>query len=315
MYSFIIRSNTKHYLVMREVLEPLDAKRLLEYILYPKAALNREKLRRALEGKTILITGASSGIGEQLAYILAECSVHLVLVARREERLLAVKAEVERKSAKASVYAADLRNPQEIEGLLHVLHQLPQGIDIVVSNAGHSIRRPIFASLDRLHDVTRTMAINYVAPVQLLLSLLPVLERKQGHIISISTINALLHPLPYWAAYQASKTAFDIWLRSAAPELHARRILTTSVYLPLVRTPMILPTRAYSKAPAMSAAQAAAVICRAMVRKNNMYKPWWTVWLQLASVCFRGVMEAAASNLLARKEKAYAMDQADRSSS
>lgn len=287
---------------------------MLEYVLYPPAALHREKLRRALEGKTILITGASSGIGEQLAYMLAECSVHLVLVARREERLLAVKEKVEHKSAKASVYAADLRNPSEMEGLLEYLHQLPKGIDIVVSNAGHSIRRPIFASLDRLHDFTRTIAINYTAPVQLLLSLLPVLERRQGHIMNVSTINALLHPLPHWAAYQASKTAFDIWFRSAAPELHARGIHTTSIYLPLVRTPMILPTKAYSKAPAMSAAQAAAILCRMMVLKKKFYRPWWTVWLQMASVCFRGVLESAASNLLARKEKAYAVDQADRNS-
>lgn len=264
---------------------------LIEYLLFPPTYLNKEKLRLFLEGKTVLITGASSGIGEQVAYSLAEFKVHLIAVARREDKLLALRSNIEAKGAKVSVYASDLRNEKEMEGLLVFLHQLPDGLDIVVSNAGHSIKRSIRDSLDRFHDFTRTMGINYFAPVQLILSVLPLLERKQGHIINVSTVNALLLPLPHWAAYQASKTAFDTWFRSAAPELNVQGISTTSLYLPLVRTPMIMPTVAYDKYPAMSPQHVAKIIGKAIYTKRKIYKPWWLIFGQLGSVIFRNVWE------------------------
>ncbi|MGU4885107.1 SDR family NAD(P)-dependent oxidoreductase, partial [Escherichia coli] len=122
-----------------------------------------------------------------------------------------MKKEIEEKTAKVSIYQADLRNQEELKGLLAFLHQWP--LDIVVSNAGKSIRRSIYDCLDRYHDFTRTVAINYFALVQLLLSLIPLLERSQGQVINISTVNAMLIPVPYWAAYQASKSAFDTWFQ------------------------------------------------------------------------------------------------------
>ncbi|MDF2659481.1 MAG: acr1, partial [Paenibacillus sp.] len=131
---------------------------LFEHLLFPPTFLNRQKLGRQLEGKTILITGASSGIGEQLAYLMADIKVHLILVARREDKLQAMKSDIESKATQISVFPADLRNQKEMEGLLTFLHQLPDGLDIVISNAGHSIRRSIHQSMDRYHDFTRTMA-------------------------------------------------------------------------------------------------------------------------------------------------------------
>lgn len=248
--------------------------RFLEYILFPPSLINERKLRQEVEGKTVLITGASSGIGEQLAYLLADIKVHLVLVARREDKLLAVKDTIERKEAQVSVFPADLRNEEEVKGLCLFLHQLPDGLDIVVSNAGHSIKRSIHQSLNRYHDFTRTMAINYSAPVQLLLSLIPLLEQKQGHIINVSTINVRLHPMPEWAAYQASKAALDTWFLSVAPELNITGISTTSIYLPLVRTPMILPTTSYQKLPAMSPQHVARIIGKSLYTHKLTYKPW-----------------------------------------
>ncbi|SFL98310.1 Short-chain dehydrogenase [Paenibacillus sp. 1_12] len=256
-----------------------------------------------MEGKTVLITGASSGIGEQLAYMLAEIKVHLILVARRGDKLEAIKSAIEMKAAQITVFPADLRNEKEMEGLLAFLQQLPDGLDIVISNAGHSIRRSIYESLERYHDFTRTMAINYFAPVQLIMSTLPLLERKQGHIINISTINALLLPIPHWAAYQASKSAFDTWFRSAALELHMRGIFTTSLYLPLVRTPMILPTAVYQKLPAMSPQHVARMIGHSIYTKRKTYQPWWLVFGQLGSILFRGCWEYLILRMLRRKEE------------
>lgn len=279
----------------------MDKYSFLEKLLFLQTPLNKEKLNNELNGKTILITGASSGIGEQVAYLLADFEVHMVLAARRKEKLLTMKAEIEKEAAKVSVFSADLRNHVEMEGLLTFIHQLPDGLDVVVSNAGLSIRRSIYQSLDRNHDFTRTMAINYFAPVQLLLSVIPLLEKKQGHIINISTINVLMLPFPYWAAYQASKSAFDTWLRSAAPELNAAGITTTSIYLPLVKTPMILPTKAYQNMPAMSALHAAKIICKSMYTKRKKYRPWWLIFAQAATLFFRGAYETLIPRFIRKR--------------
>jgi short-subunit dehydrogenase len=256
---------------------------LLESLLFSRTHLNKKKLRSKLGGKTILITGASSGIGEQLAYLLADINAHLILVARSGEKLSTMKSEIEKKAVKVSIFKADLRNEEEMEGLLAFIHQLPDGLDVVVSNAGISINRSINNSLDRYHDFTRTMAINYFAPVQLLLSVIPLLEKNKGQVINISTVNTLLIPIPYWTAYQASKSAFDTWFRSAAPELNVMGIFTTSIYLPLVRTPMILPTADYQKMPTMCPNHVAKIICKTMYTKRKKYSPWWLIFGQLAS--------------------------------
>lgn len=283
------------------------ASRLLEYILYPPRRVNKLKLARHLSGKTVLITGASSGIGEQLAYLLGEMEVHLVLVARRADKLSAIKATLmkEGSQSQVDVFPADLRNEEEMQRLLLFLHQLPNGLDIVISNAGHSIKRSIYESLDRYHDYTRTMSINYFAPVQLLLSTIPLLEQKKGQIINVSTINALLYPFPHWAAYQASKTAFDTWLRSVAPELAVKGIAAASVYLPLVRTPMIAPTAAYQHAPAMSAQHAARIIGHSIYTGKRSYKPWWLLYGQLGSILFRGLWDRIIPSMIRRREKRH----------
>lgn len=273
---------------------------VIEHLLFPPTCFHSQKLRLALVGKTVLITGASSGIGEQLSYLLADQRVHLILVARREDKLQAMKKELEARGATISLFAADLRQEQEMEGLLAFLHQLPDGLDLVVSNAGHSIRRSIYDSLDRLHDFTRTMAIHYFAPVRLLMSVLPLLEKKQGQIINISTVNALLLPFPQWAAYQASKAAFDTWFRSAQPEMNNRGISTTSIYFPLVRTPMIEPTEAYRTFPAMSSMHAARIVGKAIYSKRKLYKPWWLIFGQLASVIFRRWLEKGMPRFIQR---------------
>jgi short-subunit dehydrogenase len=259
----------------------------MKLLFFPFLGFSRSRLRERLAGKTVLITGASYGIGECLAEALAETEAHLLLVARTADKLSEVKQRVEARGCRADVFPCDLTNAAAVESLLQHLLRLPTGIDVVVSNAGKSIRRSIFDSLDRLHDFSRTMNLNYFGPVQLLLALIPTLVARQGQVINISAVNVLLAAPPKWSAYQASKTAFDQWFRCVSPELNARGVATTSIYLPLVRTRMIEPTKEYSKVPAMQPEQVASLICRAIISRRRSYGPWWLLPAQLASVLFR----------------------------
>ncbi len=270
----------------------------MKLLFFPFLRLNRSKLKSCLNGKTVLITGASYGIGECLAMSLADTKAHLILVARTEDKLIEVKKNVESRGGRADIFPCDLRNIEEMQILLQELHQFPDGIDIIVNNAGKSIRRSIFDSLDRLHDFTRTMNLNYFAPVQLMLSLMPILVVKQGHAINVSAVNVLLIPAPKWSAYQASKTAFDQWFRSVSPELNSRGVSTTSIYLPLVRTRMIAPTKEYANMPAMEPEEVAKLICHAIISRKRTYAPWWLLWGQLASVLFRWPWEVITSKFL-----------------
>jgi short-subunit dehydrogenase len=273
----------------------------MKALFFPFLWFSKSKLHKQLNGKTVLITGASYGIGECLAEALAPTGAHLLLVARTADKLMAVKQQVETAGGRADVFPCDLTHPAEVDALVKQLHQLPGDIDLVVSNAGKSIRRSIFDSLDRLHDFSRTMALNYFGPVQLLLALIPTLVARQGHVINISAVNVLLAPPPKWAAYQASKTAFDQWFRCVGPELNARGVATTSIYLPLVRTRMIEPTAEYRNVPAMQPEHVAQLICRAIISRRRTYAPWWFMAGQLASVRLRSPWEVMMTRRMQRK--------------
>ena len=217
----------------------------MRFLFFPKLIYNTSKLQRTLAGKTILITGASFGIGRACALRLAPTGAHLVLVARTTSALREVQDAVTALGGQAESFPCDLTQPDAVTALLEHILNTYAGVDLVISNAGKSIRRSIFASRDRLHDFQRTMNLNYFGPVQLLLGLLPALAARRGQIINISAVNVRLLPPPQWAAYQASKAAFDQWLRAVAPEVRARGVATSTLYLPLVRTRMIEPTAAY----------------------------------------------------------------------
>lgn len=282
----------------------MEKYRLIEHFLFPPAWCDERKLADALNGKTVLITGASFGIGESVVKLLSNANANLILVARTAEKLAQIKDEIEKKNpaAKVTVFALDLTNDEQIETLLETLRELPNGIDVFINNAGKSIRRPLFESLERFHDYKRTMNLNYFAPVKLMLGLIPLLQKNRGHVINISAVNVLLIPAPFWTAYQSSKTAFDQWFRCAAPELEAARIATTSVYLPLVRTRMIEPTAEYKNAPAMSPEHVARIVCRSIYTRCPIFKPWWLIFGQISSVVFRRLSEIFM-NSWARKKR------------
>lgn len=271
----------------------MNPNRWLDQAMFPSFPYDRPRLFDELKNKSVLITGASSGIGKELAYLLADADIQLILVARRKDLLDAIRLDLSSKKANVVVLPADLREESEMDKVVEKLLALPGGLDVLVSNAGISINRPIYQSLDRYHDFTRTMAINYFAPVRLLLSVIPLLEKNKGHIVNVSTINTLMAPMPNWAAYQSSKAAFDTWLRSAGPELGRHGITASTVYLPLVKTPMIEPTLAYRNAPAIQAFHAAELIAKTLYTKKRMVRPWWMLPVEAASIFIRQAPTAA----------------------
>ncbi|HNJ86051.1 MAG TPA: SDR family NAD(P)-dependent oxidoreductase, partial [Agitococcus sp.] len=145
-------------------------------------------------------------------------------------------------------------------------------VDIVVNNAGRSIRRAVIESLDRFHDFERTMQLNYFGAVRLILRLLPsMITNKKGQIINISSIGCLANS-PRFSAYVASKAALDAFTRCLSAEVKQYNIQTTAIYMPLVRTPMIAPTKMYDYVPTYTPDQAANLVIRAIVDKPKRIK-------------------------------------------
>lgn len=263
-----------------------------ERLLFPPGRFDAAALARTLAGRTVAVTGASFGIGEQVARLAGAAGARVILVARTASRLEQVAHEVARLGGEALALPCDLDDATAVGRLADALPRLAP--DVLVSNAGKSIHRPVMQSLDRFHDVTRTVNINFLSPCRLALTLAPGLLARGGQIVNVSAANVLLQPAPGWAAYQASKAAFDQWLRSAAPEWRARGLAVTSIYLPLVRTRMIAPTRRYDSWPAMAPETAARHVAASMVSRRRSWAPWWLPPVALASALSRGAWERLA---------------------
>ena len=211
-----------------------------------------------LRGKRILITGASSGIGEAGAEKLARAGAKVVVVARRQELLDEVVARITAAGGDARAIACDLSDLEAIDELVATLEKDLGGIDILINNAGRSIRRPLAESLDRWHDVERTMTLNYYSPLRLIRGLAPGMrERGDGHIINVSTWGVLNESSPLFAVYNASKAALTAVSRVIETEWSKDGVHSTTLFYPLVKTPMIAPTRAYDGLPGLTADEAA----------------------------------------------------------
>ena len=237
-----------------------------------KRYVETELLRRALADKRVVITGASSGIGRATALRVAEVGGEAVLLARSRERLEAVRDEIVRAGGRATVHPCDLSSEEQCDAVVAAI--VAEGpVDVLINNAGRSIRRALRFSYGRAHDFERTMALNYFGALRLTLGLLPHMrDRKRGHIINVSSAGVLVRA-PRFAAYIASKAAFDAFSQVAASELFDDHIRVTTVYMPLVRTPMIAPTAIYRAAPALSPEQAADLTLQALVTKQTYVRP------------------------------------------
>jgi NAD(P)-dependent dehydrogenase (short-subunit alcohol dehydrogenase family) len=228
-------------------------------------------LSGAIGGKTVLITGASSGIGKAAAIKCAEAGADVLLVARTPEKLKETKSTIEEAGGTAHIHQCDLSDIEDVERMANEVLEQHERVDILVNNAGRSIRRSVELSYERFHDFERTMQLNYFGALRLILSLLPAMRkrtmgRKGGHIINVSSIGVQTHT-PRFSAYVASKAALDAWSRCVASEVVDDGVHITTIYMPLVRTPMIAPTKMYDAFPTITPEEAAEMITRAMITK------------------------------------------------
>jgi short-subunit dehydrogenase len=267
------------------------------WLISPPRCQSLELLRAKVQGKTVLITGASFGIGEATALLFAQAGAEVLLLARTKEKLEQLCKHILEHGGKASIYPCDLYDVREIPQLMTNIQAAHPRIDIIVCNAGKSIRRSILQAAEQ-RDLERSLALNFSAHSAILLELLPrMVARGGGQIINVSSLGARLPAAPRWAAYQSSKTGFDVWLRSIACELRHHNIFISSVYLPLVRTRMIAPTRAYDTMPALSALEAAQTTAHAVVTRKNRVAPWWLWWSELATLFFRTPIDRILSRI------------------
>lgn len=271
--------------------------RLAARLLLPRGLRDPVALRAAVSGRTILITGASYGVGAVTAELFGAAGARLLLLARSAERLDQVGVAVVAAGGTAYPYPVDLRDLDAV-GETAARIRAEHRIDVVVSNAGKSIHRSVHDSYDRFHDVTRTIGVNYLGPVHLLLDLLPTMRERGGHLINVSSAGVRLPPAPGWAAYEASKAAFDKWFRSIAHELSADHITATTVYLPLVDNRMSAPTAASRRMPGLSNEQAADLLARAVVSRPRTIAPWWLPAGETVSSAARGPVERAMTRLM-----------------
>ncbi|MFE7796170.1 SDR family NAD(P)-dependent oxidoreductase [Nocardia sp. NPDC057440] len=221
--------------------------------------------RRDLTGRHILITGASSGIGRAAALAVADKNAIVFLLARRGDELATVVEEIRAEGGIAYGYQCDITDSESVDQVVKTILDEHGHIDMLVNNAGRSIRRAIHRSTDRLHDFERTMAVNYFGALRLTLALLPQMrERKFGHIVNISSAGVQV-ATPRFAAYLASKAALDKFTEVAAVETMADGVTFTTIHMPLVRTPMITPSG--DQGPSESPEWAAATIVRALTER------------------------------------------------
>jgi len=220
-----------------------------------------------VKGRVVVVTGASSGIGRATALKLAEAGARVMLVARGEEKLVATKEEIDKSGGRAYTYQYDVSDMASCDALVAAVLREHGSCDFLVNNAGRSIRRGIVNSFDRFHDFERTMQLNYFGAIRLIMGFLPkMIEQKRGHIINISSIGVLSNA-PRFSAYVASKSALDSFSACASSEFLDKGVFFTTINMPLVRTPMIAPTKMYENVPTLSPEEAASLIVEAIVYK------------------------------------------------
>ncbi len=224
-------------------------------------------LKGTVAGKVVLVTGGSSGIGLAAAHKFAEAGAVTIICGRDQDKLDEACKEAKDKGYQFIAYAADIADMADADRFVQLLIQNHGGVDFLINNAGRSIRRAIEGSYDRFHDFERTMQLNYFGCLRVTMGLLPgMVAKRKGHVVNISSIGVLTNA-PRFSAYVASKAALDAWTRCASSEFADQGITFTTINMPLVRTPMIAPTKIYQNVPTLAPEEAADMIAQACIFK------------------------------------------------
>lgn len=232
----------------------------------PELFIDRS-LKGTVAGKVVLVTGGSSGIGLAAAHKFAEAGATTVICGRDQDKLDEACAEARAKGYEFIAYAADIADMADCDRFVQLLIDKHGGVDFLINNAGRSIRRAIESSYDRFHDYERTMQLNYFGCLRVTMGFLPgMVAKRKGHVVNISSIGVLTNA-PRFSAYVASKAALDAWTRCASSEFADQGITFTTINMPLVRTPMIAPTKIYNNVPTLSPEEAADMIAQACIFK------------------------------------------------
>lgn len=229
-----------------------------------------DALQHRVEGKVIVLTGASSGIGASVAHKLAAAGATLLLVSRSQDKLDALVNSIETEGgSQAYAYPADLSETDDCDRVCQRMLEQHGQVDILINNAGRSIRRSIKFSLDRFHDYERTMKLNFFGSLKMTMNLLPgMLERDEGHVVNVTTVGVQANPARF-SAYLGSKWALEGWSWVAANEFAHTGVRVSTINYPLVRTPMIAPTKIYDYTPAMSPERAVDWMLDIIITRNK----------------------------------------------
>ena len=231
------------------------------------SSTDNQALRERVSGRAVLVTGASSGIGEALAQRLGDAGAKVLLVARSADKLEEMKQAIEARGGVAFVYATDLSSAEDTQRAVEAILADHGQVDVLVNNAGMSIRRSVAKSYDRVHDFERTLSLNFLGAVRLIMGFLPgMLAQKRGQIVNVSTIGVQVN-VPRYGAYIASKAALDAFSRVLAVEVLQEGVKVTTIYMPLVKTPMMESTTIYQSFPMRSADGAADLIIEGIVHQ------------------------------------------------
>ncbi|WP_232376585.1 SDR family NAD(P)-dependent oxidoreductase [Amycolatopsis aidingensis] len=279
--------------------------RNLGLLIHGYGRTSRNELRDAVGGRTVLVTGASFGIGEATARRLGAAGATVLIAARSSEPLQAVADAINAEGGTAHAYPTDLTEPAEVDTLVKRLLDEHGQVDVLVNNAGKSIRRSLARSYDRPQDFERTIDVNYLGPVRLTMGLLPSMRaRRTGHIVNVSTQGVRPFPVaPGWSAYLASKAAFEVWMRSMALEVRGDGITATNIYMGLVHTRMSAPTPSLSRLPGLAPDDAARLVCDAIVRRPRSVAPWWSPAVSVSNAFLSRPIDLILSGVFRRGEK------------
>ena len=220
-----------------------------------------------VKDRVVLITGGSSGIGKAVAIKVAGAGARVVICARGEDELAATKKEIEDAGGRCRTYRVDLADHAAADTFIRQVLAEHGQVDVLINNAGRSIRRSIALSYERFHDFERTMQLNYFGALRLIMGVLPSMaERHSGHIVNISSIGVLTNS-PRFSAYVASKAALDAFSRCAQAEFSDQGVNFTTINMPLVKTPMIAPTKIYESVPTLTPEEAAEMVVQAIIER------------------------------------------------